>query len=152
MRLFWTKTIQNTFKHRFTGRLDTLSRTLWVISGDERSCLGRFYESTDMQRDLFRSGHVLDLKPNFQNALRRSNYISVDASQQEKHDSDDAGKMNVVLLFSQMLLQKNVFRKNGYFYFFCSLEAKPLVLAQIWGHVNERALKETAYLRKISIC
>ena len=32
--------------------------------------------------------------------------------------------------------------KNGYFWSFCSLEAKPLTLDQIWGQIGERALKE----------
>ena len=35
-RLFWTKTVQNTLKHRFTGRLDTLSRN--IVTGDPSSC------------------------------------------------------------------------------------------------------------------
>ena len=59
-----------------------------------------------MQHDLFRSGHDLDLRSNFQRDLSRSTYISFDASRQEKHD---AGKMNVVSLLSQKLLQKNLF-------------------------------------------
>ena len=63
-----------------------------------------------MQHDLFGSGHDLDLRSNFQHDLsRRSNYISFDAAQQEKHD---AGKSNVVSLLRQKLLQKNVFRKK----------------------------------------
>ena len=62
-----------------------------------------------MQYDLFGSGHDLDLRSNFQNDLLRSNFISFDASKEEKHD---AGKINVVSLLSQKLLQKNVFRKK----------------------------------------
>ena len=62
-----------------------------------------------MQHDLFRSGHDLDLRSNFQDDLLMSNYISFDASRQEKHD---AGKINVVALLSQKLLQKNYFRKK----------------------------------------
>ena len=58
-----------------------------------------------MQHDLFGSGHDLDLRPNFQHDLSRANYISFDAAQQEKHD---AGKIGVVSLLSQKLLQKNV--------------------------------------------
>ena len=33
-------------------------------------------------------------------------------------------------------------QKNGYFWSVCSLEAKLLILDQIWGHTSERALKE----------
>ena len=54
----------------------------------------------------------------------RSNYISFDASRQEKHD---AGKINVVSTESKAITE-NYFRKNGYFWGFCSLEAKPLIL------------------------
>ena len=50
--------------------------------------------------------------------------------------------MNVVPLLSQKLLQINVFRTNGNFWSFYSLEAKPLILDQIWGHAIKRALKE----------
>ena len=65
-----------------------------------------------MQHDLFGSGHDLDLWSNFQNDYSRSNYISFDASRQEKHD---AGKINVVALLSQKLLQTNYFRKKRLF-------------------------------------
>ena len=103
-------------------------------------CSGWPHGSTDMQHDLFRKGHDLDLRSNFQSDLLRSNYNSFDASRQEKHD---AGKMNVVSLLSQKLLQKKTFiAKNGYFWSFCSLEAKPLILDQIWEHISERTLKE----------
>ena len=43
---------------------------------------------------------------------------------------------------------KSYYRKTfiaktaNFFSFCCSLEAKPLILDQIWGHNNERALKE----------
>ena len=70
---------------------------------------GRQYGSIDMKHDLFGSGHDHDLRLNFQRDLSRSNYISFDASRQEKHD---AGKINVVPLLSQKLLQKNLFRKK----------------------------------------
>ena len=76
----------------------------------------------------FRSGHDLDLWSNFQHKLLRSHNGSFDVSRQEEHD---AVKMNVVPLLSQKLLTKNVFRKNGYFQSFCSLEAEPLILGQI---------------------
>ena len=37
--------------------------------------------------------------------------------------------------------RKNVFRKNGYFWSFCPLEAKPLTWGQIWEHYSERSVK-----------
>ena len=66
-------------------------------------CSGRRYGSIDMQHDLFGSGQDLNLRSNFQLDFSMSNYISFDASRQEKHD---AGKINVVSLLSQKLLQK----------------------------------------------
>ena len=91
-------------------------------------CSGRRCQSTDMQHDLFGSGHELDLRSNFQNDLSRSNYISFDAARQEKHDD---GKTSIVSLLNQKLLQKNVCRKKLLFWSFCFLEAKPLILDQI---------------------
>ena len=66
---------------------------------------GRPYGSPDTQSELFRPGHDLDLKSNFQNHLLRSNYSSFNARQQENHD---VGKVNVVLLLSKKLLQKKL--------------------------------------------
>ena len=65
-----------------------------------------------MQHDLFRSGHDLDQRSNFPNDLLRSNYSSFDASQKEKYD---AGKVNVVSILSQKLLQKTFFAKTAIF-------------------------------------
>ena len=62
-----------------------------------------------MQHDLFGSGHDLDLRSIFQHDLSRSNYISFDASRQEKHD---AGKINVMSLLIQKLLQKKTFSQK----------------------------------------
>ena len=78
---------------------------------------GRRYGSTDMQHDLFRSGHDLDLRSNFPHNFLMSHYTSFDASRQEEHD---AGKMNVVPLLSQKLLPRKKNRKNGYFSFLLS--------------------------------
>ena len=103
--------------------------------------------STDVQHYLFRTGHDLDLRSNFQNDLLRSNYSSLDASSQDNHN---AGKMYVMSLLSLKLLQKKTFfRKNGYFLNFCSLEAKPLIVDQIWWYVSEITLWElsNAFLR-----
>ena len=103
-------------------------------------CSGRRCRSTNMQHDLFGSGHDLDLRSNFQHDLSRSNYISFDAARQEKHDP---GKINIVSLLSQKLLQKNFCRKkNCYFWRFCSLEAKPLISNQILEHISEITLKD----------
>ena len=66
-------------------------------------CSGGPYGSTNMQHDHFRSGRDLDMRSNFQNDLIMSSYSSFDASQEEKYD---AGKMNVMSLMSQKLLQK----------------------------------------------
>ena len=68
-----------------------------------------------MHHDPFGSGHGLDLRSSFEHDFLRSNYCSFDVPRQKKYD---AGKINVVLLLSQKLLQKNVFRKNGYFCLF----------------------------------
>ena len=65
-----------------------------------------------MQHDLFGSDNDLDLRSNFQHDLLRSNYILFDASRQKKYDD---GKINVVSLPSQTLLQTNVFRKTVIF-------------------------------------
>ena len=168
-RLFCTKTIQNTLKHRVKGIIDTLSRN--IVTGDPSSCRqGHFtsykfhssFSAIPFDRDqleqwkhhrsvqddhtdrlicimtFFDQFMTLTLGQIFKMTLK-SNYILFDASWQEKHD---AGNINIVALLSQKLLQKNDFRKNCYFFSFCSLEAKPLILDQIWGHVSERALKE----------
>ena len=55
---------------------------------------GRRYRSADMQHDLFRSDHDLELRSNFQHDLLRSKYSSFDASWREKQDT---GKMNALL-------------------------------------------------------
>ena len=80
-------------------------------------CSGRSYESTDVQHELFRSGHDLDFRSNFQNNLLRSNYSSFNASQEEKYD---AGKMNAVPLPSQKLLQKSLLQKRLFLEFLLS--------------------------------
>ena len=68
-----------------------------------------------MQHDLFGSGHDLDLRSNIQHDHLKSNYISCDAFGQVKHD---AGKINVLALLSQKLLQKAIFRKIRLFWEF----------------------------------
>ena len=46
-----------------------------------------------MQHDIFRSGHDLDLRSNFQHDHIRSSYSSFDVYRQKEHD---ACKMSVV--------------------------------------------------------
>ena len=71
--------------------------------------------STDMQHDLFGSGHDLDLRSNFQHDLSRATDSSFDASWREEHD---AGKIKFVQGLSQKLLQKQSFRKHRLFWQF----------------------------------
>ena len=59
-----------------------------------------------MQRDLFRSGHELDLRSHFQNDLSRSNYSSFGVSQDEKYDD---GKINSVFTDSKIITEKPFF-------------------------------------------
>ena len=89
--------------------------TPWVYSD-------RRYASTDMQYDLL-----------------RLTYSSFDASWQEEHD---AGKMNIIPLLSPKLLPKNFFFVKTAVFSYCSLEDKPLILGQIWGHVDEKTFEE----------
>ena len=42
--------------------------------------------SNDVSYDLFGAGHDLDMRSNFKFDLFSSNYISFDASRQDKHD------------------------------------------------------------------
>ena len=80
-----------------------------------------------MQHDIFRSGHNLELRSNFQHDLLRFNYSSFDASLQEKHD---VGKMIVMSLQRQKLLPDFFFFVKRLFFSFCSLKAKQLILDQ----------------------
>ena len=94
-----------------------------------------------MQLDLLRSGHDLDLRPNFQHGLVK--WIIVHSRRLDNR--------NMMLVKSIWCLYwvkgyyRNTFRKNCYFLsFFLSLEAKLLILGQTLGHLSERALKELA--------
>ena len=101
------------------GQLSFLSNNSWLEqdtgSKTHSSCLSRQDGSTDMQHDLFGSGHDLDLRSNFQHDLSRSTDNSFDASWREEHD---AGKIKFVQGLSQKLLQKQSFRKNRLFWQF----------------------------------
>ena len=102
-------------------------------------CSSRRCGSTDRQHDLFGSGHDLDLRSNFQRGLSRSTYISFDAPRQEKHD---AGKINVVPLLSQKLLQKNLYCKKRLFLEFLLPGGQTVDLRSNLRTLSERALKE----------
>ena len=105
-------------------------------------CSGRRYGSIDMQHDLFGSVHDLDL---------RSNYISFDASRQEKHDAD---KINVVSLLSQKLLQKNVFFAKKLLFLEFLLSGGQTVDLRLnlrtWLRKNVIRAIECAFLRRCS--
>ena len=103
----------SSLKYWIIGRLDTLNRKMvasdpslcprghfrtWKVTNSfsaitfdrqargrktTQMCSNRRNGSTDMQHHLFRTGHGLDLRPNFQNGVLRSNYSSLDASWQE---------------------------------------------------------------------
>ena len=65
-----------------------------------------------MQHDPVHQGHDLDLRSNFQNDVSRSTYSSFDAFRREEYD---AGKINVVTVLSQKLLQKTILIKTVIF-------------------------------------
>ena len=50
-------------------------------------CSGRRYGSTDMELDIFRLGHDLDLWSTFQHDRLTSSYCSLDAYRREEHDT-----------------------------------------------------------------
>ena len=82
---------------------------------------------------LFRSGHDLDLRWNFQHDLSRSSDNLFDASWQEEHD---AGKRKFVQGLSQKFLQKkNSFRKNRLFWQFLPPRGKT-----VDGRLNMKVL------------
>ena len=169
-RLFWTKTIQNTLKHRLRGRIDTLSRN--ITTHDPSSCHQGHFRSWKVTSSL--SGITFHR----------------DQLEQWKHhrcvQADDADRLICNMTFrvrpwpwpevkfltwpfkvklyiirrsqtretrcwqnkycvfteSKAIAEKLFSQKNGYFFSFCSLEAKPMKLDKIWGHVSERTVKE----------
>ena len=57
-------------------------------------------------------------------------------------------KLMSFLYWIRSYYRKTFFRKNGYSYSVCSLEAEPpLILGQIWGRFSERALKRSHGMR-----
>ena len=66
-----------------------------------------------MQHDLFGSGHDLDLRSNFKHDLSMPNYMSFNASRQEKHD---AGNRSVMFFSeSKVITEKTFFAKTAIF-------------------------------------
>ena len=106
-------------------------------------CSAQRYRLTDMQHDLFQSGHDLDMRSNFQNDLSRSNYSSFNESRQEtrcwqyKWDT-----------FLSQVIKKHRFHKTPIFSC-CPVGAKPWNWGQIWEQQSERPVKElsTAFFR-----
>ena len=99
------------------GQLRFLGNNSWLEqdtgSKTRLLCLSRQDGSTDMQHDLFGSGHDLDLRSNFKFDLLRSNYISFNASWWDKH----GGVWTVSLSYLEHeLLQKNDFHEKRLFW------------------------------------
>ena len=69
-------------------------------------CSGWRYEATDMQHNFSNQFMTLTFGQIFNMTPFKVNYSLLDVSWQEK---DDAGKMNVMPLLSQKLLQKKRF-------------------------------------------
>ena len=87
-------------------------------------CLARRYGWTDMDLSPYRSGHDLDLRPNFQVDLSRSIHSSFHTSGREEHD---AGKGKFVQILRRKLSPKTGFRKYRPFWqFLRPLQVKPL--------------------------
>ena len=84
-----------------------------------------------MQYDLFWSGYDSDLRSNLSNDILRSNYSSFDASRQEK---DYVGNMNAASVKSEVITEiRFFFVRTAIFKVIYSLEAKQLILGQVWG-------------------
>ena len=102
-----------------------------------------------MQHDIFGSGHDLYLRSTFQHDLSRSNLYH--STRLDKRNTMQATEM-LCLYWVKSYYRKLFFCKNGYFWSFCSMEAKSLIINQyqyqsirsisIWGHISERTLKE----------
>ena len=158
-RLFWTKNIQNTLKHRIRGRIDTLSRN--IVTDDPSSChQGHFrswkvtssFSGITFDRDQLErwkhhrcvqaddadrlicnmtfSGQVM--------TLTWGQIFNVTFQGQLIYHSTRLDKRNTMLAKEMLCLywvksyyRKTLIAKNGYFWSFCSLEAKPLILDQI---------------------
>ena len=82
----------------------------------------------------------VDLRSNFQHCLLRSNYV-VHSMRLDKRNTMLAKEM-LCLYWVKSDYRKTFIPKNGLFFSFSSLEAKPFILDQIWGHIRERTLKE----------
>ena len=166
-RLIWTNTILDTIRHRVTGRIDTLNRKnatsdpsslpqshfrSWKVTDSFSAIIFyrdklkrcrhlRCVQADDTDRltcNVAYSDQVMTWPwptwVKFQHYFLRIDHGSLDASWQIERD---AGKMNVVSLWSQELLL--IFLTT--FFSYCSLEAKPLILGETRSHRNKRALK-----------
>ena len=144
-RLFWTKTIiwniWNTLKHRITSRFDTLSRNIATIDscrrGHEKSpavfrqniLIGASY-SNENTIDLFRLTIQIDWCATWPFRIRSWPWASVKLSKWpfkvkiyfvrrvyiDKRNTLQVKKCRI-FTESKVITEKNVFRKNGYFYF-----------------------------------
>ena len=86
-------------------------------------------KSLDTQHDLFKSGHVLHLRPNFKADRFRSNYVSFDAAGRKK----DVYVRTILLYFSgHKLLLENNFGPFRLFWSCLPLKAKRLTGGKIW--------------------
>ena len=146
-KVIFSSSVRNPKALRYSGfksdmdgtdvRLPTRGLTIFIGNAAERQALGtlplKWKNDIDVFREKvqidwyaswpFRSGHDLDLWPNFQNNLLMSNYSSFYAFQQEK---DDTGKAKGMTCFSwvKSYYRKADFAKTAIFRFFCSLESK----------------------------
>ena len=98
---------------------------------------GRRYGSTDIQYVLSRSDHDIDLRLN----LQHDGQIIVHSVHLDNRNTMMAKWMSC-LYWVKSYYRKTFVAKHCYFWSFFSLEAKPLILYQIFGQVNERTLKE----------
>ena len=71
-------------------------------------------KSNDMQHDMFRSGHDLDQRSNFQLHLSRPFYVSFDATWREQHHGDWIISSSYII--SEVMIKKSTEIKIGNFY------------------------------------
>ena len=151
-RLFWTKTIRNTLKHRFTGRLDTMNPNI-ATSDSSLCCQGHFrswkvtssFSVINFDNDKIKPWkHLRCVEDDDTDRLICSMtlsdqvmtltwgqifkhdlwlyYSSFDASWQEKHDAGTT-LMIVMYLLSQKLLPENFFFEKRLFSVFALLRS-----------------------------
>ena len=167
---FEQKNIQNTLKRQFRGRIDTLSRN--IVTDDPLSChQGHFrswkvtssFSGITFDRDQLErwkhhrcvpaddadrlicymtfSGQVMTLTWGQIFNMTFQGQITYHSTRLDKRNTMMAKEI-VCLYWVKSYYRKTFIAKTGCFWSFCSLEAKPLILDQIWGHISEKALKE----------